>query len=274
MNKLALQIDQRGGPLSAVTGRIRTLPGALLVGQERALDWLSSPDETKLRQNLKQEMKDELLKDVVLRLNGTNTVDDYKRIWTNKKLWLPEKLFGSAILPMLNVNVNANRADHYNPYTNAANVYTNIPAITKHELGHAKSFEGFKYPSLIRAGSLLENMVLTPLKLKAGPLTQYLETKANNLALEQTQKAEDRREYRRRAWPARSTYITAAALSLAAMLSPDVRSALQGRDWMETMAKNLGLMGAGALAGRGIAEIRNLFDKDKPKKTLSKAKLL
>ena len=77
------------------------------------------------------------LKDTVVRLNSTDTIDDIKRIVKNKKNTALEKFIGVVQSPIIAVQANVRRADHYNPIANSISSYAGNPHVLAHELGHA-----------------------------------------------------------------------------------------------------------------------------------------
>lgn len=94
------------------------------------------------------------LRSVKIRFNQYAPVDEFKRILANPHInpfvkytvglisWLtytifPERLFAGLI-----------GGDHYNPFSNTMNLYSNLPSIAIHEGGHAKDFNAREYKTL------------------------------------------------------------------------------------------------------------------------------
>jgi hypothetical protein len=266
--------------IASTVGRAKALPFSLLVGQEKAWQDLKGPDKKVLQKELAHLQKDPRLKDVVVRLNHTNLMDDLKRIWSDQHAvnnpfkTVPLKLINTFLhastAPMLSMR----RADHYNPITNTVGLYSGIPEVAHHELGHARDFNNNSLSTPFRnIASTLEQRFLP---FQAGPVTQLLESAANHEA-EKGYKG-DMREFRRRLWPARGTYWGVGLGTAAYALHPGLREKVHdfiagdpgsySDDWQGKLLKGLrgfgagvALPAAGALTGRLFAEARNLFDR-------------
>ncbi len=79
---------------------------------------------------------------VKVRLNQYAPIDDFGRLRKNKTVAWPYRytlglltLGQEAILPGRVMG-----GDHFNPYTQTVHLYSDVPAIALHELGHAKDF--------------------------------------------------------------------------------------------------------------------------------------
>jgi hypothetical protein len=103
---------------------------------------ISSRTEARLKAYLKKNN----LRDVKVRLNQYAPIEEWKRLYNNSDVhwgWrctfgtlsllrytlLPDRLFGGLI-----------GGDHYNPFTNTINIYSDHESIALHEGGHAKDF--------------------------------------------------------------------------------------------------------------------------------------
>lgn len=103
---------------------------------------------------LKQYLTDNDLYNVKIRLNQYAPGGEWRRLFSNKSVgagWrytfgiisvtcytaFPGRVFGS-FLPL-------SGGDHYNPYTNTINLYSDHKAVALHEAGHAKDFAQSKY---------------------------------------------------------------------------------------------------------------------------------
>jgi hypothetical protein len=299
--KKAFQVIEASTPtahgfkfLSDTMGRVGGLPTALMVGQEKTLDMLGNPTRKDFNSQLSHLQADRRLKNTVLRLSHTDPVNDIQRLWKNKDLNPALKALGTLTAPVNALQASLTRASHYNPATDTAVVYGKIPEIAHHELGHARDFNNSQLGGLGRAaGMFAENKMMPAV---AGPVTQFLETQANIEAEKGYQG--DKKEFRRRLWPARATY-WGNSLFGAAMMHPGLRDKaleyMTGSPGEEGFAKYrevgnhpidtlLGedddargmllrtalLMTAptaiSALGGRLFAETRNLFGDKKTKK--------
>lgn len=255
-----------------------------MIAQDRLGDWLTTPDEAQHRKAVKRMEKHfgPELADVDLRLGHQNLLTDWKRTWQNKHTTIPTKLFGTLTAPLTTLQTAFSRASHYNPITNTAVVYNDLPDVTSHELGHAADFN--KKPKWLRELYMHAGLPDRAM-LGVGPLTLWQEIAANrnvNKSLRHLPKSEQRAheaEAWRRLTPAFSTYVTGAGLGgLYAQkryradvgkpaIIDQMRDATEkalGKVMSSDAAKDLapwalplGLVGAGTLAGRGIAELRN-----------------
>ena len=251
--------------LADSVGRVSGLPAALLVGQEKAHKWLQNYDAEKFEEDFKHLQKDPRLKNTLVRLGHADPVDSIKRIWKNKKLSPYLKTVGTISEIPNSLISTLERNNSYNPITDEAHIYSNIPEIAHHELGHARDIN-----SRNKDVNALAMLLDSKLPIKAGPFTQFLETRAN-------QEAEkgylgDKKEFRRRLWPGRGTY-WATLLGSAAMLHPNIRENVERfvtdggygnlqDNLIRSSLLGLGVTGAGALGGRVFAEVRNLFDSE------------
>ena len=277
MFKKALEIAEPTGAVGKSTallantvGRVGNLPVALLVGQEKARDWLSNYSKEDLEKEIAHLREDPRLKNTLVRLNHSDPVDSIRRLWKSENHPLLKGIGSLTAFPSALVTSKM-RMNHYNPLTDTVELYSRVPEIAHHELGHARDINDA--PIRTAAGMLAQNLLLP--NVPGAPFSQYLETKANQEA-EKGYKG-DMREFRRRLWPARGTYWGALAGGLA-MLSPDVRDAVgsfvnsgmgenpelgdHAARYLKAMAVGLTPVAAGALGGRAVAEARNLFDKD------------
>ncbi|BDA80841.1 hypothetical protein LPTSP3_g37710 [Leptospira kobayashii] len=101
-------------------------------------------EETK--QYLIKYIKQNNLRDVKVRFNQYAPLSEWKRLAKNENInpfvkyiigsisllsytFLPDRLLAGFV-----------GGDHYNPYTNTINVYSDLPAVVIHEGGHAKDF--------------------------------------------------------------------------------------------------------------------------------------
>lgn len=161
-DKLAARVgrpDPVSGLAAATVGRIGGLPNLIL---SRHMLSNADPGVTDSRVSQYSDMESEALRDVVVRTDGSNFLDDYLykddpdkanprkkkkwyqrvggRVWHNPNTSLPMKALATAMSPMNYLSHTLQRASHYDPTTNAVNNYGNEPAVLEHELGHAIDF--------------------------------------------------------------------------------------------------------------------------------------
>lgn len=159
--KEALDVEPGGLPsrlVASTLGRIGGLPNLILTG--RALhnpQYGDRPKAHKETADLMQSVRPEALKDTVLRLGGTNLIDDlvwkkergeslpwYKQIGgrvmhnprtsiLGKMIGIPRSLIAAGVTPLV-------RGSHYNPESDVAVNYMDEQPVTEHELGHAIDF--------------------------------------------------------------------------------------------------------------------------------------
>lgn len=93
---------------------------------------------------------------VKVRVNQYAPLQDWKRLRANKNVAWPYRytlgvlaLGGEAILPGRLFG-----GDHYNPFTQTVHLYSDVPAIALHELGHANDFSRRTYPGTYAAAYL------------------------------------------------------------------------------------------------------------------------
>ncbi|TGL78716.1 hypothetical protein [Leptospira yasudae] len=127
---------------------------------------------------LKDYIRENNLKDVKVRFNQYAPIDDLVQLWKSDTVhpilkytvgilnWaigvvLPGRLFAGLF-----------NGDHYNPYSNTINLYSDLPSVVLHEGGHSKDFALRKYKSLYSIGYSIPFL---------GPL--YAEARASDDAL-------------------------------------------------------------------------------------------
>lgn len=168
--KQAIAVEE-GGPISRVTastlGRLNPLTLQSLLATSKAYsdpsrNLLGQRDEDRVKKHeetarLMEQYDPEALKNTVLRLGGTDVVDDllYQkergrnlpwtqriggRVWQNPHTSIVGKALGTVSTPIQNLITVLTRGSNYNPYTDVATVYQNDDPVTEHELGHALDF--------------------------------------------------------------------------------------------------------------------------------------
>jgi len=118
-----------------------SLPSKLLLWNRKMNNHRIS-EETK--NYLKKYIKENNLTDVKVRFNQYAPGAEWKRLRKNKNVhWAARYTIG--VLSWLMYTILPDRlfagflgGDHYNPYTNTINIYSDLPAVAIHEGGHAK----------------------------------------------------------------------------------------------------------------------------------------
>ncbi len=142
------------------------------------------------------------LENTTVRVGYSRVLYDTYRLLTDEKL-KDVSLVGRVLLGVPTTLVTGllsklTRVDCYNPFTKTATVYSDVPAIARHELGHAKDFQSGKYPSLYA----LARGIL--------PITWYQELKASWIA-HGSLNTEQKGQTGRYLMPAFATYLFPAA---------------------------------------------------------------
>ncbi|PJZ55791.1 hypothetical protein [Leptospira barantonii] len=160
---------------------------------------------------LKDYIRENNLKDVKVRFNQYAPIDDLVQLWRSDAVhpilkytvgilnWisgviLPGRLFAGLLT-----------GDHYNPYSNTINLYSDLPSVVLHEGGHSKDFALRKYKSFYSLGYSFPIV---------GPL--YAEARASDDALRYLRhKCDLKNELLayRTLYPAYATYATGPILS-------------------------------------------------------------
>jgi hypothetical protein len=84
---------------------------------------------------------------VKVRLNAYHVRDEWRRLRSNRSVGAGWR-YTLGVLGWLQYTILPGRffgGDHYNPYSNTINLYSDIPAIAVHEGGHAKDFAARKW---------------------------------------------------------------------------------------------------------------------------------
>ena len=143
------------------------------------------------------------LTSVKVRLNQYAPGDEWRRLVANKAVgpgwrytfgtisWLEDAIFAGRIFG----------GDHYNPYTNTVNLYSDVPAIGLHEAGHAKDWARRKYKGTYAAVYLLPGAPLWHEAVASRDALAYV--KANG-------SREQQEEAYRLLYPAYGTYVGSA----------------------------------------------------------------
>ena len=126
------------------------------------------------------------LEHVKVRLNAYHVRDEWRRLRTNRSVGAGWR-YTIGVISWLQYTILPGRffgGDHYNPYTNTINLYSDIPAIAVHEGGHAKDFANRKWKGTYGAAyiipfvnlyheALASNDALGYLRAEQSPELQY-----------------------------------------------------------------------------------------------------
>lgn len=280
--------------LASTVGRALSAPVDLLVRQEAApKSQVGAIYHRKQHEEAAEDMAARFPKELehtAVRLGGARTFDDIKRVWQSPHNSVLSKLYGTGVTPFWNAGAAVSRSDHYNPFSDVATVYSGLPSTTSHELGHAVDYNRkgwFRAPYFGLRTAEMQNLLGFP-----GPMTHYQEIRANQLASQSAKDEDTRANMWRRLAPAYGTYAGATGLGglvlhhelarshgdrgktplshvvqFAHDKTQDIAHGLGFRPnsqdidkWMPLIL-GLGAAGTGALAGRGVAEVRNLIAK-------------
>jgi len=139
----AVVINQRANPLMYAIGWIESIDEKIMFGSTK---WGRRPSQETVDQVVKNVEQNEYLKNATIRFDHAAPITDTLRLFTDKRLkeevplymrWLsvPETLIGGFLSYLF-------RQDHYNAATHTVHVYSDIPAIALHEVGHADNYAG------------------------------------------------------------------------------------------------------------------------------------
>jgi hypothetical protein len=140
------------------------------------------------------------LTSVKVRLNQYAPRDEWRRLVANDAVapgwrytfgtlsWLGDAIFPGRLFG----------GDHYNPYTNTVNIFSDVPAIGLHESGHAKDWARRKYKGTYAAAYMFP----------VAPLWHEAVATRDALAyIEATGSPDDQQEAARILYPAYGTYV-------------------------------------------------------------------
>lgn len=160
---------------------------------------------------LKDYIRENNLKDVKVRFNQYAPIDDLVQLWKSETVhpilkytvgiinWVSGVIFPGRLFAGLLTG------DHYNPYSNTINLYSDLPSVVLHEGGHSKDFALRKYKSFYSLGYSFPIV---------GPL--YAEARASDDALRYLRHRCDLKNELlayRTLYPAYATYATGPILS-------------------------------------------------------------
>lgn len=127
-------------------------------------------------QSLQEYLAANELARVKVRLNQYAPLDEWRRLCGNKSV-APGWRYSLGTLATLGYTVLPGRiigGDHYNPFTNTINLYSDHPAIALHEAGHAKDFSRRTYKGTWAAAYLLPGVALRHEEIATSDTLSYL----------------------------------------------------------------------------------------------------
>ena len=190
---------ERGRPRPVIDGIgwVVGIPDKVVLWNRRIANHNISPET---EQAIAAYLASNNLTTVKVRLNQYAPGNEWRRLVANKSvgwgwrytlgttLWLAETVFPGRLIG----------GDHYNPFTNTVNIYSDVPAVAIHEGGHAKDFARRYYKGTYAAGYLLP---VTPLWYEAVASNDTLSYLRAEGTLEDEQAAD------RVLYPAYGTYL-------------------------------------------------------------------
>jgi hypothetical protein len=178
-NDLPLRDDEeqieRGRPIPVLdgVGWIVGIPSKVMLLSMRVDNhFVSHATEQSLQEYLDANGLDR----VKVRLNQYAPLDEWRRLRGNKSV-APGWRYTLGALATLGYTVLPGRiigGDHYNPFTNTINIYSDHPAIALHEAGHAKDFSQRTYKGTWAAAYLLPGVALRHEEIATSDALSYL----------------------------------------------------------------------------------------------------
>ena len=118
-------------------------PGSLLA---KLILWNHKVDShvvsTQTVMAIQQYLRDNDIRDVKVRINDLQIADEWRRTFQNKAVG-PVWRYTIGVLSCVEYTIMPGRffgGDHYNPYANTVNIYSDIIPVGLHESGHSKDF--------------------------------------------------------------------------------------------------------------------------------------
>ena len=114
-------------------------------------------------------------RDVKVRINQWTPVGELKRLTQNKRVeWYFRVFPGIPITLWSSLTGRLLGGDHYNPYTNTINLFSDDSAIALHEAGHAVDFAQNPSPGLYAVGRILPPVELSQEQVASDTAIEYL----------------------------------------------------------------------------------------------------
>lgn len=181
-------------------GNITGIPAKILLLNPKIENHNISPETVKIIEKY-IDYNSEQMKDTKIRINQFTPVGEFKRLVKNKKVQWWWRVFPGIPTTMFSLTGRLIGGDHYNPYTDTINIYSDVPSVALHESGHAVDFS--EHAKEGTAGIYAVGRILTP-------VTLYQEHVASEEAinyLKETKDREGEKEAYKTLYPAGGTYV-------------------------------------------------------------------
>ncbi len=132
-------------PLDWLGNLIGSLAKLLIFNWKVERHKITEPTETAIDQFIQSHPE---LGGLAIQLNRYAPQDAMKRLFSNKGVKWPYRYTIGFITVLIVDVILINRifgGDHYNPFTHTVNLYSDLPSIALHELGHAEDFAKRRY---------------------------------------------------------------------------------------------------------------------------------
>lgn len=181
-------------------GNITGIPAKIILGSSKVENHNISEETLETIKSYVQKNKEDV-KSTKIRINQFAPVGEFKRLVSNKKMkWWWRATLGVPTT-LFSLTGRLFGGDHYNPYTDTVNIYSDLPSVALHEAGHAADFTEQSKDG--RGGVYAAGRILTPVVL-------YQEYAASDHAIEHAREHQDRdteKESYRTLYPAYGTYV-------------------------------------------------------------------
>lgn len=140
------------------------------------------------------------LEDVKVRINAYNVPGELKRTIRNRSVGAGWR-YTFGMIAWLQYTIMPGRffgGDHYNPYSNTINLYSDVPAVALHEAGHAKDFSRRKLKGTYAFAYMIPFFNLYPEAIATRDALGYLRT---------NEPLENQKEGYNTLYPAYGTYL-------------------------------------------------------------------
>ncbi|MFH0953626.1 MAG: hypothetical protein V1873_04785 [Verrucomicrobiota bacterium] len=168
---------ERGMPLGLLDGLgwVIGIPSKIILLDRRMDNHYISPET---EEALVRYLQANSLTEVKVRLNEYAPIGEWSRLFRNKDVcWAWRYTLGT--LSLLGYTLLPGRllgGDNYNPYTDTISIYSDHPAVARHEGGHSKDFARRTYKGTYGALYMLPFFALYPEALATGDAIGYLRT--------------------------------------------------------------------------------------------------
>ncbi len=152
---------ERGAPFPPIDalGNILALPGKLILWSWKFDNHYISPEVEAKLVNYLHNRQLPALQEAKFQLNEYNPAQDLSRLIKNHYVAWPYRLLIGLPVTLVSDVLLPGRlfpwGDYYNPYTNTVHLYSDHPAISLHEAGHAHDFAERKFKGTYAASRLI-----------------------------------------------------------------------------------------------------------------------